>query len=79
MSSRAARRPTVMALPDDVRALLAAPNIAHLATLLPDGGPHAVPIWVGVEDDRVAFMIQRQKLRGLMDELPPTTLSANTR
>ena len=31
------------------------------------------------EDDRVAFMIQRQKLRGLMDELPPTTLSANTR
>ena len=30
------------------------------------------------EDDRVSFTIQRQKLRGLMDEPPVTTLSANT-
>jgi PPOX class probable F420-dependent enzyme len=45
-----------MTLPDDVRALLAAPNIAHIATLLPDGAPHTVPVWVGVEGDRIAFL-----------------------
>jgi murein DD-endopeptidase MepM/ murein hydrolase activator NlpD len=31
------------------------------------------------EDDRVAFTIQRQKLRSLLDEPLATTLSANTR
>jgi PPOX class probable F420-dependent enzyme len=45
-----------MPIPDDVRTLLDAPNIAHIATVLPDGGPHCVPIWVGVEDDRVVFL-----------------------
>ena len=45
-----------MTLPDDVRALLQAPNLAHIATVLPDGGPHTVPVWVGVEGDRIAFL-----------------------
>src|SRR3954451_8892735 len=45
-----------MPLPDDVRALLDGPNIAHLATLAPDGSPHSVPLWVGIEGDRVAFL-----------------------
>ena len=45
-----------MTLPDDVRALLHAPNLAHIATVLPDGGPHTVPVWVGVEGDRIAFL-----------------------
>jgi PPOX class probable F420-dependent enzyme len=45
-----------MPIPDDVRALLDAPNIVHIATVLPDGGPHSVPVWVGVEGDRVAFL-----------------------
>ncbi len=32
--------------------------IAHLATLLPDGAPHSVPVWVGVEGESLAvFMI----------------------
>jgi PPOX class probable F420-dependent enzyme len=43
-------------LPDDVRALLGAPNIAHLATVLPDGAPHVMPMWVGVEGDRIAVL-----------------------
>jgi PPOX class probable F420-dependent enzyme len=29
--------------------------VAHVATLMPDGGPHSVPVWVGVEGDRLAF------------------------
>jgi PPOX class probable F420-dependent enzyme len=44
------------ALPDDVRALFDGPNLAHLATLMPDGTPHSVPLWVAVEGDRIAFL-----------------------
>lgn len=44
-----------MELPDDVRALLEGPNYAHLATVLPDGGPHTVPLWAGIEDGKIAF------------------------
>ena len=43
-------------LPDDVRTLFDGPNLAHLATLLPDGAPHSVPLWVGLEDGRIAFL-----------------------
>jgi PPOX class probable F420-dependent enzyme len=43
-------------LTDDVRALLNADPVAHVATLMPDGSPHSVPVWVGVEDDCVAFL-----------------------
>jgi PPOX class probable F420-dependent enzyme len=43
-------------LPDDVRALFNGPNYAHVATVMPDGGPHSVPLWVGVEAGRVAFL-----------------------
>jgi hypothetical protein len=43
-----------MELPADVRALLEAPNYAHLATILPGDGPHTVPVWAGIEDGKVA-------------------------
>ena len=39
-----------------VRALLEAPNYAHLATVLPDGSPHSVPLWVGLEGDHIVFL-----------------------
>jgi PPOX class probable F420-dependent enzyme len=48
----------VSGLPDDVRALLAGPNFAHLATLLPDGSPHSVAVWADVEGDRLFFFTQ---------------------
>lgn len=41
---------------DDVRVLFEGPNYAHLATLMPDGSPHSVPVWVDVEGDRIAFL-----------------------
>jgi PPOX class probable F420-dependent enzyme len=54
-------------LPDDVRALFEGPNYAHIATILPDGGPHSVPVWVGLEGDRIAFFTQEgsRKARNL--------------
>jgi PPOX class probable F420-dependent enzyme len=42
-----------MVLPADVRALLSAPNFAHLATLLPDGSPQSAPVWVDLDGDQV--------------------------
>lgn len=47
-------------LPDDVRALFEGPNYAHIATVLPSGAPHSVPIWVGMEGHRIAFFTQER-------------------
>ena len=54
-------------LPNDVHALFSGTNYAHIATRLPDGSPHSVPIWVGVEGDRIAFLTspESRKARNL--------------
>jgi PPOX class probable F420-dependent enzyme len=39
-----------------VRDILDGDSIAHLATVLPDGGPHAVPLWIGTEGDRLVIL-----------------------
>lgn len=44
---------------NDVRRYFEADAVAHAATLMPDGAPHSVPVWVGVEGDELAiFMIE---------------------
>ena len=57
-------------LPDELRALLAGPNVAHIATLLPNGSPHSVPVWAGVDGDRAYFFTQdgSRKARNLADD-----------
>jgi PPOX class probable F420-dependent enzyme len=45
-------------LPDSVRELLSRANFAHVATVLPSGAPHSVPVWIAVEGDRLAFFTQ---------------------
>ena len=45
-------------LDPEVSRLLEGPNYAHLATVLPDGSPHSVPVWAGIEDGRVVFFTQ---------------------
>jgi PPOX class probable F420-dependent enzyme len=44
-----------MAIPlsSEIRALIDGANFAHLATLMPDGSPQSVPVWVGREGDRI--------------------------
>lgn len=42
-----------LALPDEVRALLDAPNYAHLSTIRADGTPRNWVVWVGLEGDHV--------------------------
>ena len=47
------------ALPDDVREVLAGRAFAHIATTLPGGAPHSVPVWIDVDpDDRLVIFTQ---------------------
>jgi PPOX class probable F420-dependent enzyme len=54
MSNHDMSRTTTLAEP--VSRLIDGANYAHLATLLPNGAPHSVPVWVGMEGDRIALM-----------------------
>jgi PPOX class probable F420-dependent enzyme len=42
-------------LEPNVRRVLDGASFAHLATVLPDGAPHTVPVYVGVHGDRIVF------------------------
>ena len=55
-----------MAIPlsNEIRALLDGPNFAHLATLMPDGSPQSVPVWVGREGDRILICTGEGSLKG---------------
>ena len=55
-------------LSDDVRAVLDGRNFAHVATVLPSGAPHSVPVWILREGDRVCFFTQpgSRKARNLV-------------
>lgn len=47
----------------EVREVLDGTSTAHLATILPDGAPHSVPVWVGTEGDHVAILTGPQTLK----------------
>ena len=51
-------------LEDEARDLFAGPNIVHVATLLPDGGPHSVPVMVDVEGEYLAFFTSPRSRKG---------------
>ena len=42
-------------LPAAARHLLENANVAHLATLMPDGSPQVTPVWVDIDGDDIAF------------------------
>jgi PPOX class probable F420-dependent enzyme len=50
-----------------VRRAVESNSIAHLATVLPDGSPHSIPLWVAALDDRIIFLTgpDSQKARNL--------------
>ena len=51
------------ALTAEIRALLDSANFAHLSTLMPDGSPQSVPVWVGREGDRVVVCTGESSLK----------------
>jgi PPOX class probable F420-dependent enzyme len=48
----------MLELSDSVRDLLSRANFAHVATVLPSGAPHCVPVWIALEGERLAFFTQ---------------------
>ena len=40
-------------LAPEVKQLIDRANFAHLATLMPDGSPQSVPVWIGREGERI--------------------------
>jgi PPOX class probable F420-dependent enzyme len=53
-----------IALSTEIRKLLDRPNFVHLATLMSDGSPQSVPIWVGREGDRILICTSEGSLKG---------------
>jgi PPOX class probable F420-dependent enzyme len=43
-------------LHQDVREVLDGTPIAHVATVLPGGAPHSVPVWIGTHGEHVAIL-----------------------
>jgi PPOX class probable F420-dependent enzyme len=43
-------------LEPEIRRVLDGTSIAHLATSLPDGAPHVIPVWIGTHGDRIVFL-----------------------
>jgi hypothetical protein len=44
-----------MPLDAELRELFTGPNVAHVATVMPDGAPHVVPVWIDLEGGRPVF------------------------
>jgi nitroimidazol reductase NimA-like FMN-containing flavoprotein (pyridoxamine 5'-phosphate oxidase superfamily) len=42
-------------LSPEIKQLVDRPNFAHLATLMPDGSPQSVPVWIGRESEHLVI------------------------
>ena len=64
------------AIPDEARVVLESDALAHLVTVNADGTPQVSCVWVGLEDDEVAFasLGPRRKLDNIRRD-PRVTLS----
>jgi PPOX class probable F420-dependent enzyme len=49
-------RTEIAMLNTDLRQVLDGTSIAHLASVLPDGAPHSVPVFVGTHGDHIAIV-----------------------
>ena len=52
-----------MKLSSETKQLLDSANFAHLATLMSDGSPQSVPVWVGREGDRIVICTGEKSLK----------------
>src|SRR5207245_3123839 len=67
---------TGISLSDEIRQLLDRPNFAHLATLMPDGSPQSVPVWIGREGDRIIVCTGENSLKGKNTRRDPRVASS---
>jgi len=50
-------------LTKEAKDLVDRPNFAHLATLMPDGSPQSVPVWVGREGEHIVVCTGENSLK----------------
>jgi len=50
-------------LSENAKKLIDSPNFAHLATLMPDGSPQSVPVWIGREGDHLVVCTGEKSLK----------------
>jgi nitroimidazol reductase NimA-like FMN-containing flavoprotein (pyridoxamine 5'-phosphate oxidase superfamily) len=62
----------------EVRRLVARPNYAHIATLMPDGAPHSVPVWIDLEGDNLAILTGPGSRKARNLELPGSRSRSST-
>ena len=43
-------------LSTELRDILSTDVLAHLATVLPDGAPHSIPVWIDTHGDRIVLI-----------------------
>src|SRR5438874_13046417 len=60
-----------ISLSDEIRQLLDRANFAHFATLMPDGSPQSVPVWIGREDDRILICTGEGSLKAKNTQRDP--------
>lgn len=51
------------ALSQEIKQLVDRPNFAHLSTLMADGSPQSVPVWVGREGERILVCTSEGSLK----------------
>jgi len=52
-----------IAIPAEIKTMLDGANFAHLATLMSDGSPQSVPVWVGREEDQILVCTGENSLK----------------
>jgi len=52
-----------IALSPEVKQLIDCPNFAHLATLMSDGSPQSVPVWIGREGEHIVICTGENSLK----------------
>jgi PPOX class probable F420-dependent enzyme len=52
-----------MTLSNDIEPLIDGANFAHLATLMPEGSPQSVPVWIGRDGDRIVICTGESSLK----------------
>jgi PPOX class probable F420-dependent enzyme len=52
-----------IALSNDAKKLVDRPNFVHFATLMSDGSPQSVPVWVGRDGDRLVICTGESSLK----------------
>ncbi len=50
-------------LSPEIQQLIDRPNFAHLATLMPEGSPQSVPVWIGREGERLVICTGENSLK----------------